>query len=439
MSKPMLGLLVAVCWGGITVAQDRETKVRGDRTKIESQRYWIYNDLDSGLELARQTRKPALVVLRCIPCEHCAQLDERVVEQDPVVQSLLDQFLCIRIVHANGLDLSLFQYDYDQSWAAFFLNADRTIYGRYGTRSHQTESDDDVSLEGFAEALRGALELHRQFPAVKAQLAAKQGPPSKVKVPEEFPSLKGKYGSKLNYDGKVVQSCIHCHQVGEAWRLVARDTGETGADRVLYPYPHPKSLGFIMNPKERARVDSIVPGSLAEQSGFLAGDDLLVMQGQPLLSLADIQWVLHHTGSAGTVPVAIRRKGQEQNLELRLPSGWRQLGDISWRATSWDLRRMVTGGLLFEEIPTEERSQSGLTGAMPGLRIKHVGQYGAHAAGKRAGFLKDDVLIEVEGQAAPPTESLLLTQLFRSKRPGESVAMTVLRGGKRVSLQLPIQ
>src|SRR5258707_729896 len=104
---------------------------------------------------------------RCIPCEACAQLDSRIVERDPVVSKLLDQFVCVRIVQANGLDLSLFQYDYDQSLAAFFLNADGTIYGRYGTRSHETESERDVSVDGFTRALEGALELHRQFPANK--------------------------------------------------------------------------------------------------------------------------------------------------------------------------------------------------------------------------------------------------------------------------------
>lgn len=89
----------------------------------------------------------------------------------------------------------------------------------YGTRSHQTESKDDVSLEGFSKALNKALELHSQFPKNKTALLAKRGPDSEVKVPEQFATFKGKYGAKLNYEGKVVQSCIHCHQVGEALRL----------------------------------------------------------------------------------------------------------------------------------------------------------------------------------------------------------------------------
>ena len=72
------------------------------------------------------------------------------------------------------MDLQLFQFDYDQSFAAFIMNGDKTIYGRYGTRSHQTESEDDVSLEGFAAALEAGLEIHAGYPGNKSQLAGKQ-------------------------------------------------------------------------------------------------------------------------------------------------------------------------------------------------------------------------------------------------------------------------
>ena len=45
---------------------------------------------------------------------------------------LMEQFVCARQVSTNGLDLSLFQFDTDQSFAVFLLNADGTIYGRFG-------------------------------------------------------------------------------------------------------------------------------------------------------------------------------------------------------------------------------------------------------------------------------------------------------------------
>ncbi len=110
-----------------------------------------------------------LVIFRCIPCEACAQLDASVIEDNPTVRKLLSQFVPVRMVHTNGMDMHKFQFDYDQSWAAFVLAGDGTIIGRYGTRSHQTESDDDVSLEGFLKSLAVALQLHRDIDKVRAQ------------------------------------------------------------------------------------------------------------------------------------------------------------------------------------------------------------------------------------------------------------------------------
>lgn len=415
-------------------AQERELKVRGDKKRVEGDGYWIYNDLPLGVERAKESKKPLLVVFRCVPCEACAQLDEDVVQRDPQVRELLDKFVCVRIVHANGMDLSQFQFDYDQSWAAFFLNADMTIYGRYGTRSHQTESKDDVSLEGFSKALSGALELHAQFPNNKAALAAKRGPTSEIKVPEQFPSFKGKYGAKLDYEGKVVQSCIHCHQVGEALRLTPRTAGQPISDKILYPYPNPKILGLALDPKEKAKVKQITSGSSADQDGFREGDEIMTLSGQPLLSIADVQWVLHHAGETGKLTAEILRDGQKQSLTLTLTKGWRQREDISWRATSWDLRRMTLGGLRLESLPEDLRRELKLPSDQLALLVKHVGQYNEHAVAKRAGFLKDDVLIAIDGDRSPLTESGLMAKLLQTKRPADRITVTVLRGSQRLDL-----
>lgn len=418
----------------VSDSADRESKVRGDKQQVESAGYWIYNDLPRGIDEAKKSKKPLLVVFRCVPCEACAQLDEQVVERDPGVRELLDKFVCVRIVHANGMDLSQFQFDYDQSWAAFFLNADLTIYGRYGTRSHQTESKDDVSLAGFSKALSGALELHAQFPKHKAALAAKRGPDSQVKVPEQFPSLKGKYAAKLDYEGKVVQSCIHCHQVGEALRLVARAADKPVSDQVLFPYPNPKVLGLILDPQEKAKVRQVTAGSSAEQSGFRVGDEVTALSGQPILSIADVQWVLHHAGETAELNAEIVRDGKKQSLTLALAKGWRQRDDISWRATSWDLRRITLGGMRLETLPDEARKELNIPAGELALRAKWVGQYNEHAVAKRAGFLKDDVVLAIDGDRTPLTESSLMTKLIRTKRPGEKIVLTVLRGQQRLEL-----
>jgi hypothetical protein len=420
-------------------AQDRPTKVRNDRARVEADGFWIYNDLPRGIAQAKESDKPLLVVFRCIPCEACAQLDEKVVERDPLIQELLAKFVCVRVVHANGMDLSLFQFDYDQSWAAFFLNANMTIYGRYGTRSHQTESDDDVSLEGFGKALAAALEVHREYPRNKEMLKGKRGSESAVKVPEELPALRGKYKSKLDYEGQVVQSCIHCHQVGEALRGEYRSAAKPIPDSILYPYPNPKVLGLTLDPKERAKVTEVARESCGKRAGFQEGDAIVKLSGQLILSTADIQWVLHNTAESATLDVEVERDGKTIPLKLTLEKGWRKRDNISWRATSWELRRMVTGGLVLDDLSDSDRRSAGLSESALALRIKHVGQYGEHAAGKKAGFNKDDILVAVDGRSNRMTEGDLMAYLLNAKRAGDRVPMTVQRGRERIELNLPMQ
>ncbi len=48
-------------------AESRKDKVLNDRQELVEDGYWIYNDLDKGLELAQQTGKPLMVVFRCLP------------------------------------------------------------------------------------------------------------------------------------------------------------------------------------------------------------------------------------------------------------------------------------------------------------------------------------------------------------------------------------
>lgn len=161
-------LVTLLCFCSIAIAQ--EEKVRRDKARVEAKGFWLYNDLAGAYAKAKKNGKPILVSLRCIPCEECVKLDDDLIEADEKIRALLDQFVCVRIVGTNGLDLKTFQYDTDQSFAMFMLNADKTVYGRFGTRSHRTEWLGDVSLEGMAEALRGALALHRVYPRIKSTL-----------------------------------------------------------------------------------------------------------------------------------------------------------------------------------------------------------------------------------------------------------------------------
>src|SRR5581483_4454917 len=147
---------------------------------------WVYNDLPTGMRLARESGKPMLVIFRCIPCEACQEFDDDVARRDPVIRDLMDQFVCVRIIQGNTIDLTHFQYDFDQSFAAILANADLTIYGRFGTRSDRAESK-DISLEGLRKALEGAIRLHKDYATIKPSLAGKQVRESRYKTPQDYP------------------------------------------------------------------------------------------------------------------------------------------------------------------------------------------------------------------------------------------------------------
>src|SRR4051794_14922618 len=117
---------------------------------------------------------------------------------------------------------------------------------------------------------------------------------------------------------------MHCHQVREAERLVYRAEGTAIPDEVLLPYPDPSVLGLKLDPREMAKIERVAPGSIAERAGLRDGDDIMALAGQPLLSIADLQWVLHKAPASTQLPAQMRRDGKIWNATLELPEGWRR-------------------------------------------------------------------------------------------------------------------
>ena len=428
----LLALIVLGLGADPVLAQDRDTKVRNDRKAFEDSKDWIYNNLAEGIRVARETHKPLMVVFRCIPCEACQEFDDDVARRDPIIRDLLDEFVCIRIVQANTMDLNHFQFDFDLSFAVVFLDADLTIYGRFGTRSDRPE-EQDLSLEGLRKAMAEALRMHGNAAAVKPSLAGKQAKPSRFQTPRDYPTLSGRYKAELDYAGSVARSCIHCHQIRDAERQVTRSAGERFSDEVLYPYPDPEVVGLKMNPKEMATIERVTAGSSADRDGFRPGDAIVALDGQPLLSIADLQWVLHNAPATAKLPARVRRDGSLLDLTMTLNEGWRR-GNVSWRPTSWQLRQMGFGGMKLDDVKDEDRRQAKLPPDRMALKIAHVGEFGEHAVAKRAGLQRGDIIVSFDGIDRRMTESQLFDYTLRQKHRGDRVAVTVLRDGRRKTL-----
>ena len=351
----------------------------------------------------------------------------------------MDQFVCVRLVQANFIDLNLFQFDYDLTFAAFFLNPDRTVYGRFGSRSERKDATKEMTIEGFRKALAGALELHKEYPKNKSALVAKSGPTARFETPAEYPSLRGKYQRTLAYEGKVVQSCMHCHQVREAERLYFHEQKQPIPDQVLYPWPMPNLIGLALDPNEKALIKAVEKNSPAERAGFKSGDQILKFEKQPVLSIADVQFVLHNAPEPAKLTAEILRGNKKRNLTLRLGDDWRKVSDISWRVSTWDLRRMALGGLVLKEASIDERREKNLSPSDLALVVDYVGEYGAHAAGKKAGFRKDDIIVGADGRTQRMSESQFIGDFSQNKKIGERASLTVLRAGERLTFELPMQ
>ncbi len=417
--------------------KDREGAVRKDKAAMENDARWIYNDYYKGFEKAQQTKKPLLVVLRCVPCMSCMGMDAAVLG-DATLQPLLDQFVCVRLINANAIDLAMFQFDYDLSFSTLFFNGDGTVYGRYGSWAHQKDPY-EKSLAGYRRALAAVLALHQEYPANKPALAGKQGAPMPFHTPVEIPQLASKYQRDLDWQGKVVGSCVHCHMIGDAFRTWYREQGKPVPVEWIHPMPAPETIGLSLAPDEVAHVSAVAEGSAAQKAGFQPGDALVSLAGQPLISPTDVNWVLHRTPDAATLEAVVNRGGAEQKLKVDLPSGWRLVADPAKRVGFWSMRGMATGGMVLEDLADDERSKRGFTGTQLALYVKSVGQFGKHAAAKNAGFQKDDVIVEIDGVKDRMTESGLVDRFLASRMPGTKVKAAVLRGDKRIDLELPMQ
>jgi hypothetical protein len=221
----------------------RATSPLGESLKdIPVAEHWIYDDLPKAAAEAKATGKPLLVVVRCVPCPPGKTLDEKVMQPDKDLEVIEKKFVCVRVIQANNIDLSVFQYDYDMSWSCLFLNADMTVYGRYGTRSagDRNHADGLLSVAAFARAAERALALHAAYPANKEQLALKTSPKPEYATPRQIPGLESRPVS-----ASMRQECIHCHMIKD---FALRAKWEQGrlSTRDLYVFPLPASIGLVI-------------------------------------------------------------------------------------------------------------------------------------------------------------------------------------------------
>jgi len=352
--------------------------------------------------------------------------------KDPELKKLLSEFVCVRVVQMWGIDLERFQIDRVMTWAVFFLNADGTIYGRYGTRSSMGQgSDSEISLAGFKQSMTAALDEHARFgkdpEATRKEVAGKQSVHKpRWARPEKIPTL-----ARNEFNAKPFREfsdkpglrahgvgCIHGHMVQSAEIMSLRELGQPVPDRKVWPYPMPWAVGLHMEPETRSTIKRVVGNTVAEEAGLRAGDTIEKLDGQSILSTADIQWILHYAKDNAALKVHYTRGSEALESTLKLSPDWRQkLGD--WRFTNLGICMQLAG---FNGRPGKGGGKS--------LAIRVGLIHRKRLAG--IDLKRNDVIVALDGKS----ESMNLGQLTRfllDKKPGSELSVTRKRAGEETT------
>jgi hypothetical protein len=316
----------------------------------------------------------------------------------------------------RGVDLNVFDFDYDLTWMAFFLNADERIYGRFGSRD-ASSPDKFLTLAGLKHAMRAALAAHAQEPSTRPPLA-KAAP----RTPESYTASK-----RLKPN-----QCIHCHQVRDFFRADMRAAGRWKQEGIWdYLPPQPESAGFVLDPERSNVLLQVVAQSAADQAGLKAGDELTCVNKMVVASFGDVQYALSKAPRTGTVPLAWRRGMKEMQATLSLPDGWRKQ-DISWRSFMWGLE--PPAAVHGKDLTADEKKELGLPHTALAFR---QGTF-VPPASREAGIKPNDIILGIDGKRLEMTMLQFNAHVRLDYRVGDKVTFNVLRDGKPLDVPMKL-
>jgi hypothetical protein len=321
-------------------------------------------------------------------------------------------FVRVRLLRIEGVDLSVFEFDWDLTWAAFFMNASGKIYGRFGGRDAKG-ADTRNTLAGLHNAMAAALAEHRKNPA------ARPAAPRKPIFIEKLPAAKGYRG------------CIHCHQAKEILRQEEVDAG-TWQRESVYAYPLPENIGITLDRDRGNLVREVKSGSAAANAGIKSGDILKTLNGYTVHSFADAQYGLHKAPRAGNIPVAWQRDGKSWSGTMPLSAGWRRT-NITWRPSLLDLLPSLR--VYGSDLTAREKKALGLDEKRLAFRQEEP----VHSAARALGVQKDDIIIGIDNRVMEMSMDQFLGYVRQNFLIGEALTLNVLRAGKRVDLKVKLE
>ena len=328
---------------------------------------------------------------------------------------LLSEYVCVRIVRMDNVDIGLFDYDRNNTLYFFIMNGDEQIYTRYGGRD-SASPDTYLSLTSLALAASQGLELHRQYQ--KGELKKTERP--KPMFPREFPLLVERTFKQ--------NQCVECHLIGDFQNLHREKDGKLDKLTHLFRSPDIKTLGIQLDVPKGLVVKDV--RNAAEAAGLKPGDRIAKWNGTAVWTFADLQYQYDKVNRrAKEVRFTVDRGGEFIELTAALPVRW-WWTDLRFRQSSIDPR------LYFEDrpLPDAEKQKLGLKADGFASEVKYVAEFAKTM--KSHALQVGDVIFGVDGVERDDDANTAELYLKLHKTPGDSAMLDVLRGGKRLKMPL---
>jgi C-terminal processing protease CtpA/Prc len=299
------------------------------------------------------------------------------------------------------------------------MDAHDRFYARYGGRE-DAEAESHISKESLLRTMQEVLALHRAGDVQKSRYEPGREP---VHTPEDIPTMRALLAPRKE------NKCIHCHDVKVAELKHLQQTGRFTRE-LVFTYPAPSAIGIELDRDLQNKVRAVTPRSFAEQAGVREGDMLVSTDGQRILTFADFTRVLELTPPESTLPLELRRGNQSITATLKLSGKWRRTQDPSWRESLH-----VAGpnaGFWGHKLDEEEREKLGLPAGRMAVLVTFI--WGDHT--RKAGIRKDDIVVKFDGLTRDLTIPQVHAHLNLNRNYGDSVPLTVRRGGQEHELML---
>jgi hypothetical protein len=337
-----------------------------------------------------------------------------------MIAELSRQFVLVRLTSLRGVNLDVFDFDFDLTWMAFFLSSDERVLGRFGARTPD-DPDKYRTIEGLRFAMESAVgkavSLGKGNRLGKDGGFANGGPPRTV---AEYPGF-SRFGPN---------SCVHCHHAYDLRREALQEKGAWSQDQV-WVYPLPLNVGWTLAVDPGNKITSVIPKSPAAAAAMQPGDVLLEANGLPVATFSDVQYALHKAPATGELPVRFSRAGRSIQTTLQLPKGWRQT-DVSWRRSIKGLE--PASGLTGDDLTTEEKR---LLSLAPKALAFRQGNFPSPQA-RQAGVQQNDVVVGVDDKTLEMTARQFDAFIRLNYQRGDTVTVQVLRDGKRLALRMKL-